>query len=66
MAAQWLQQVTRMGYAPEVQVFGAQGGNVLAVKTGLVHPERKVSDRGDYDSMPGRNHRARADDDGTE
>ncbi|MBK7247049.1 MAG: hypothetical protein IPI05_05185 [Flavobacteriales bacterium] len=30
LAAQWLQQeFTRMGYAPEVQVFGAQGGNVL-------------------------------------
>ncbi len=66
LAAQWLQQeFTRMGYAPEVQVFGAQGGNVLAVKTGLVHPERKVVICGHYDSMPGGTTAPGADDDGS-
>jgi len=66
LAADWLQQeFTRMGYAPEVQAFGAQGENILGVKTGLVHPERKVVICGHYDSMPGGTTAPGADDDGS-
>lgn len=66
LTADWLQQeFTRMGYSPEVQAFGAQGGNILAVKLGLVHPERKVVICGHYDSMPGGTIAPGADDDGS-
>lgn len=66
LAAQWLQQeFTRMGYAPTVQVFGAQGVNLLAVRNGMVHPERKVVICGHYDSMPGGTTAPGADDDGS-
>ena len=66
LAAEWLQQeFTRMGYTPTVQVFGAQGGNLLTVKTGLVHPERKVLICGHYDSLPGAATAPGADDDGS-
>lgn len=66
LAAQWLQQeFSRMGYTPTVQAFGTQGGNVLAMKLGLVHPERKVVICGHYDSMTGGTTAPGADDDGS-
>ncbi len=66
LAADWLQQeFTRMGYTPSVQVFGQQGENILAVKLGLVHPERKVVICAHYDSMPGGTTAPGADDDGS-
>lgn len=66
LAAEWLQlEFTRMGYTPSVQVFGSTGANILAVKTGLVHPERKVVICAHYDSMPGGTTAPGADDDGS-
>lgn len=66
LAAQWLQQeFARMGYAPQAEVFGTTGTNVLAVKPGLVHPERKVVLCAHYDCMPGGLAAPGADDDGS-
>ncbi len=66
LAAQWLQQeFARMGYAPQAEVFGTMGANVLAVKPGLVHPERKVVLCAHYDCMPGGLAAPGADDDGS-
>lgn len=66
LAAQWLQQeFARMGFAPMVQPFGAAGQNVLAVKEGQVHPERKVLICAHYDAMPGGTTAPGADDDGS-
>ncbi len=67
LAADWLQQrIAAMGYTPTVQAFGGSTGeNVIAVKTGLVHPDRKVVICGHYDAMPGGPVNApAADDDG--
>ena len=68
LAADWLQQrLTANGYTPTVQVFsGGAGENVLAVKTGAVHPGRKVVICGHYDAMPaGPVAAPAADDDGS-
>ncbi|MCC7502936.1 MAG: M28 family peptidase [Flavobacteriales bacterium] len=68
LAADWLQQrMAAMGYTPTVQAFGGSTGeNVIAVKTGLVHPDRKVVICGHYDAMPGGPVNApAADDDGS-
>ncbi|MBL0036081.1 MAG: M28 family peptidase [Flavobacteriales bacterium] len=68
LAADWLQQrIAAMGYTPTVQAFGGSTGeNVIAVKTGLVHPDRKVVICGHYDAMPGGPVNApAADDDGS-
>lgn len=68
LAAEWLQQrMVAMGYTPTVQAFGGSTGeNVIAVKTGLVHPDRKVVICGHYDALPGGPVNApAADDDGS-
>ncbi len=68
LAADWLQQrLVAMGYTPAVQNFSAgTGENILAVKTGAVHPGRKVVICGHYDAMPGGPVNApAADDDGS-
>lgn len=67
LAADWLQQrLSAYGYTPTVQPFGGTGENVLAVKPGAVHPERKVVICGHYDAMPGGPVNApAADDDGS-
>ncbi|MBV6405426.1 MAG: M20/M25/M40 family metallo-hydrolase [Flavobacteriales bacterium] len=68
IAADHLQQrLAAWGYAPTVQTFGGgTGENVLAVKTGLVHPGRKVILCAHYDAMPGGPVAApAADDDGS-
>ena len=55
LAADWLQQrIAAMGYTPTVQAFGGSTGeNVIAVKTGLVHPDRKVVICGHYVGITG-------------
>jgi hypothetical protein len=54
LAAVWLQQqFMALGYTPVVQVFGTTGANIMAVKIGSVHPERKVVICAHYDDMPG-------------
>lgn len=66
IAAQWIQQeFTRMGYAPAAEPFGTTGVNILAVKPGLVHPERKVILCAHYDAMPGVAVAPGADDNGS-
>lgn len=67
LAADWLQQrLAAYGYTPVVQAFGATGENILAMKPGAVHPERKVVVCGHYDAMPGGPVNApAADDDGS-
>ncbi len=68
IAADYIQQkLASWGYAPAVQVFsGGTGENILAVKPGLVHPDRKVIICGHYDAMPGGPVAApAADDDGS-
>jgi len=68
LAADWLQQrLVALGYTPTVQTFnGGTGENILAVKTGTVHPDRKVVICGHYDAMPGGPVNApAADDDGS-
>lgn len=67
LAADWLQQrLQAYGYTPIVQHFGTTGENILAYKTGLVHPDRKVVICGHYDAMPGGPVNApAADDDGS-
>ena len=67
LAAQWLQQkLTQLGYAPTVQSFSSTGENILATKTGLLHPGRKVVICGHYDAQPGGPVNApAADDDGS-
>jgi hypothetical protein len=66
IAAQWIQQeFTRMGYVPVTEPFGATGVNILAVKPGLVHPERKVILCAHYDAMPGGPTAPGADDNGS-
>lgn len=66
LAAQWIrQEFIRMGYAPAVQAFGATGENVLAMKPGAVHPERKVIICAHYDCMPAAATAPGADDDGS-
>ncbi|MBS1937111.1 MAG: M20/M25/M40 family metallo-hydrolase [Bacteroidetes bacterium] len=66
LAAQWLrQELQRMGYAPAVEHFGGAGENILAVKAGALHPERKVYISAHYDCMPGVAVAPGADDDGS-
>jgi len=68
LASDWLQQrLTDLGYSPSVQVFsGGNGENLIAVKTGAVHPGRKVIICGHYDAMPaGPVDAPAADDDGS-
>ncbi len=68
IAADYLQQkLSAWGYTPAVQVFsGGTGENILAVKPGLVHPDRKVIICSHYDAMPGGPVAApAADDDGS-
>lgn len=66
LAAEWLQQeFSRMGFSPIAQGFGGTGANILAMKPGLVHPERKVVICGHYDSMPGSPIAPGADDNGS-
>lgn len=68
IAADYLQQkLSGWGYTPSVQVFsGGTGENILAVKPGLVHPDRKVIICSHYDAMPGGPVAApAADDDGS-
>ncbi|MBK9195586.1 MAG: hypothetical protein IPO17_11510 [Flavobacteriales bacterium] len=43
VAQAWLQQkLTEFGYAPTTQSFSATGFNVLAEKTGALHPDSRV------------------------
>ncbi len=66
VAAQWIsQEFTRMGYTPVQEHFGATGANLLAVKAGMLHPERKVVICAHYDCMPGVAVAPGADDDGS-
>lgn len=68
LSADWLQQrMQQLGFAPVVQGFSnGTGGNILAEKPGLVHPERKVIICGHYDALPGGPVAApAADDDGS-
>ncbi|HMN05253.1 MAG TPA: M20/M25/M40 family metallo-hydrolase [Flavobacteriales bacterium] len=66
LAPPWIQQeLARMGYTPVVQPFGTSGENVLAIKPGAVHPERKVIIGAHYDCMPGLAVAPGADDDGS-
>ncbi|MBK9759437.1 MAG: M28 family peptidase [Flavobacteriales bacterium] len=68
LAADWLQQrFEELGYTATVQVFSAgTGENIIAEKTGSLHPERKVVICGHYDAMPGGPVAApAADDDGS-
>jgi hypothetical protein len=67
-AALWLEQrLISYGYTTTMQSFsGGTGENVLATKTGLVYPGRKVVICGHYDAMPGGPVAApAADDDGS-
>lgn len=66
VAAEWLhQEFSRMGFFPVAQGFGGTGANIIAMKAGLVHPERKVIICGHYDSMPGGPIAPGADDNGS-
>lgn len=67
MAQTWLEQrLTALGYAPTTQSFSNTGFNVLAEKTGAVHPDSRVIICGHYDAMPGGIAAApAADDDGS-
>ncbi len=67
VAQAWLQQkLTEFGYAPTTQSFSATGFNVLAEKTGTLHPDSRVILCGHYDAMPGGIAAApAADDDGS-
>lgn len=66
LAAQWLrQELLRTGYTPTVEHFGGTGENILAVKAGTLHPERKVYVSAHYDCMPGLAVAPGADDDGS-
>jgi hypothetical protein len=54
LASMWLQQqFIALGYTPEVQVFGTTGANIIAERSGVIHPERKVVICAHYDDMPG-------------
>lgn len=67
VAQTWLEQrLTALGYAPTTQSFSNTGFNVLAEKTGAVHPGSRVIICGHYDAMPGGIAAApAADDDGS-
>jgi Peptidase family M28 len=67
VAQAWLQQkLTGFGYSPTTQSFSATGFNVLAEKTGALHPDSRVILCGHYDAMPGGIAAApAADDDGS-
>ena len=53
LAAQWiLEQFQSFGLDAEFQYFDANGENVIAEKTGLVHPDKIYIICGHYDNMP--------------
>lgn len=53
LAQRWLTaELERMGYAPVLDTFSITGINVLAWKTGTVHPEEAVIICAHYDSAP--------------
>lgn len=55
IARQYMEQkLQSWGYTTSIQVFnGGSGENLLATKTGMVHPGRKVILCGHYDALPG-------------
>ncbi|MDX9750401.1 MAG: M28 family metallopeptidase [Flavobacteriales bacterium] len=53
LAQRWLaMELERMGYEPVLDTFSTTGINVLAARTGTVHPEQAVVFCAHYDSAP--------------
>ena len=48
-----VRKLEEFGYDPVVQAFSGTGNNILAVRTGVVHPEEAVILCAHFDAMPG-------------